>query len=109
MSRAAPIPIGPRRTGHGGAPGAPRGGFGSGGVSASLPVAPVIGSLPPPATLFSGMPDLALPGASPEAFSLVRRREKRVVLASGYESGGWLPLPPPSLHKTTAPCGVCVC
>jgi hypothetical protein len=40
-------------------------------VSASVPNAPVIGSLPPPQMGLT-MPDLALPPPSPEAFSLVR-------------------------------------
>jgi hypothetical protein len=62
--RSIPIPIRSGRAAPGGARGT---------VSASVPVAPVIGSLPPPSALSNDMPDLSLPATSPQAFSLVRR------------------------------------
>ncbi len=65
-TRSQPIPIASRRPPAGG-----RLGGGAHKVSASVPNAPVIGSLPPPQMGLT-MPDLALPPPSPEAFSLVR-------------------------------------
>jgi hypothetical protein len=70
--RAAPIPIGPPRA----RASAGGGGAGRGGASDSLPAAPIIGSLPPPSQLSFEMPDLSLPPSTPEAFSLVRARER---------------------------------
>ncbi len=78
--RAVPIPIGPPRSraggggggGGGGSSSTSGGGRGAGFASASLPAAPVIGSLPPPSQLSFDMPDLSLPPSTPEAFSLVR-------------------------------------
>lgn len=67
IAPSAPIPIGkPSGRSIGGAT------AGSAGyLSASVPAAPVIGSLKAPAALETAIPDLALPPSSPEAFSLV--------------------------------------
>lgn len=69
MSKAVPIPIQKRTSSKSGS--SSRGG--GGGVSASVPIAPVIGSLPPPSQLSLDMPDLSLPASTPEALSLVSR------------------------------------
>ena len=47
-------------------------------LSASVPAAPIIGSLKAPTQLESMIPDLSLPPASPEAFSLVCRSGQAV-------------------------------
>ena len=66
MSKAVPIPIQKRTSSSTNKPITS-----SRNVSASMPIAPVIGSLPPPSQLSLDMPDLSLPPSTPEALSIV--------------------------------------
>ena len=67
MSKAVPIPIQKRTSSS--STNKPI--TSSRNVSASMPIAPVIGSLTPPSQLSLDMPDLSLPPSTPEALSIV--------------------------------------
>jgi hypothetical protein len=75
---SAPIPIAPRNAA--GRPGGSR--SGAGAASASVPAAPLMGSLKTPGHLDSLIPDMALPAASPEPFSMVSRVRNAALHAS---------------------------
>jgi hypothetical protein len=57
---------------------------GYGGMAASMPAAPIIGSLKAPTNFDKLIPDLHLPESSPDAFSLVSVKAKRRGRLSSY-------------------------